>query len=287
MGMWFYRKTQFLFPRDLRLRLFAICFIGTHVPLISFVGWELAQGRFGWGDTLVLLIATLFGTAFALLAINWLLAPVAESTRALDTLGEGERPVLAECDSRDLMGVLVASVNRAATATHDLIGQLDEAAQRDPLTGLWNRRGFEARVDEIAGQHDFSALAILDLDHFKAINDTYGHQTGDDVLRQFAHRLVGTLRRGDLIARWGGEEFLVLLSGATVREATHILNRLGQTMRADPLDVLSGEHIRFSGGVAAYTVDGLQGALVAADRALYRAKREGRDRVVPMLHAVT
>ena len=85
------------------------------LAVVGFVGWELAQGRFGWGDTLVLLIATLFGTAFALLAINWLLAPVAESTRALDTLGEGERPVLAECDSRDLMGVLVASVNRAAT----------------------------------------------------------------------------------------------------------------------------------------------------------------------------
>lgn len=283
MGMWFYRKTQFLFPGDLRMRLFAICFIGTHVPLIGFVGWELVQGRFGWSETIVLLIATLLGTAFALLAINWLLAPVTESTRALETLGEGERPELAECDSRDLMGVLIASVNRAATATHDLIGQLDEAAHRDPLTGLWNRRGFESRVADIAHCYDFSALAILDLDHFKAINDTYGHQTGDDVLRHFAHRLVGGLRRGDLISRWGGEEFLVLLTGAGVAESTAILDRLAQSLRDEPIAVPGGEHVRFSGGVTAYDSGGLESAYVAADRALYRAKRAGRDRIIPVL----
>ncbi|MBW4329567.1 GGDEF domain-containing protein [Stakelama sp. CBK3Z-3] len=284
--MRFYRATRFLFPTDLRMRLFLVCFIGTHVPLIVFVLWQLALGHFGWRDTGVLVIATLAGTAFALSAINWLLVPVRRSTEALDALGEGEWPVLEECDGRDLMGALITSVNRAATATHDLVDQLDEAAHRDPLTGLWNRRGFEARVAEVAHCYDYSALAIVDLDHFKAVNDTYGHRAGDDVLRLFSHRLVGALRRGDLIARWGGEEFVVLLTGATVRESTGILERLAQSLRDEPLDVPGGADVRFSGGVAPYGMRGMDTALMTADRALYRAKRGGRDRIEPVLAEV-
>lgn len=278
--MRFYRATRFLFPNDLKLRLFTICFVGTHLPLISFAGWEWWSGRFGWTETVLLLVATLAGTALALGGIHALLAPVSESARAIDAMAEGRRVELSGHDSRDLMGMLIASVNRAATSTQMEIARLDDAAHRDVLTGLWNRRGFHANLGEAVRGRVVSSLALIDLDNFKAINDRHGHRTGDDVLRMLAHRLVGGLRRGDLIARWGGEEFLVLLPGASVQDATQILARLAAESRCDPIPALGGVCVTFSGGVAQLKPDDVDAAIAQADAALYRAKRAGRDRII-------
>ena len=152
-----------------------------------------------------------------------------------------------------------------------LASRLAIAAETDPVTGLGNRRGFDrALVDVKPGD----AIVVFDLDHFKKVNDSYGHATGDVVLAQFGRGLAQVVRRGDVAARYGGEEFAVVLSGAGVDGAWVMLDRLQREWRARrPLTT-------FSAGVA---VRGIGEAPVAvferADAALYRAKRKGRDRI--------
>lgn len=145
-------------------------------------------------------------------------------------------------------------------------GRLAEEASRDPLTGLWNRRTVARLLPRV---RPGATLVALDIDHFKQVNDTFGHDRGDDVLRAFAHALMSTARGVDQVARLGGEEFLTVLEDG---EAEPFLERLTRHWRATrPYDVT------FSAGVARVAGEGRL-ALAAADRALYRAKRSGRDR---------
>jgi len=149
-----------------------------------------------------------------------------------------------------------------------------EKALTCPLTGLPNRRALEmalereaARVDR--GERPFS-LVLLDLDDFKRWNDERGHPEGDRLLREVARFLVAQVRQGDLVGRWGGEEFALLLPATGPREALAIAERLRQGLRA--------LGITGSFGVAAYR-GGLQDLYRRADEALYRAKALGKDRV--------
>ncbi|MFN4072944.1 MAG: GGDEF domain-containing protein [Thermus sp.] len=149
-----------------------------------------------------------------------------------------------------------------------------EQALTDPLTGLPNRRALEmamereaARVDR--GEKPFS-LVLLDLDHFKRVNDTQGHQEGDRLLKEVAQLLIAHVRHGDLVGRWGGEEFAILLPRAEEGEAMRVAERL----RAE----LSRLGVSGSFGVAVYRGD-VKEVFQRADTALYLAKRRGRNRV--------
>jgi diguanylate cyclase (GGDEF)-like protein len=276
--MRFYRATRFLFPSSLRMRLFAICFIGTHLPLFALIGWEAWRGAISWTPVIVVLVATLAGTAFSLTAINALLHPVRASARALRALSDGRVAPLDQMDSRDLMGALIASVNRAATSASERMRQLDEAANRDALTGLLNRRGFQALMAGGDGDRPAGTLALVDIDHFKAINDDHGHGAGDHVLRLFAQRLIAGLRRGDVIARWGGEEFLVFLPSTEMGDARAIIDRLARDSRLEPIAAIGDCAITFSAGLTPWPAgDDADAALLRVDAALYAAKRAGRD----------
>lgn len=168
-----------------------------------------------------------------------------------------------------------------------LQNQLKEQALRDSLTGLFNRyRLSEALHREIerckrAGQS--LTLVLIDIDHFKGINDRWGHQVGDEVLRQVADRLGRNTRAGDWCFRYGGEEFLLILPQADMQAAWLKAEQLRQSFAAAPLSC--GEHavdVRISVGLSTYPDHGadLDALLGSADRALYQAKREGRNRVV-------
>jgi diguanylate cyclase (GGDEF)-like protein len=175
-----------------------------------------------------------------------------------------------------------------ATATHGggrlgVIRAMAESqlqASTDPLTGLINRRSLEARVRDLRVAGVPYAVAMADLDRFKALNDTFGHETGDRALRLFARVLRETVRSQDVVARQGGEEFVVVLPGCGVEAATPILARVRDALK----DALA------SGGLPAFTASfgladttdqaGFEAALRAADAALMRAKQEGRDRLV-------
>jgi diguanylate cyclase (GGDEF)-like protein len=159
---------------------------------------------------------------------------------------------------------------------------LREAARRDSLTGLYNRRAFEARLRErleAAAPKPF-AVALLDIDHFKSINDLHGHAAGDAVLKSVAGILADAVRPADFVARIGGEEFAVILFDVEAQEAYGIAERLGTAVRASSTDY-NGCRIKItiSAGVCHSTAAGpdFDALLEAADRELYRAKFAGRD----------
>lgn len=282
MPLRFYRATLFLFPNSIRMRMFAVCFIGTHLPLLAFVGWQFALGTIDWLEVSILLGATLAGTAFTLVAINGLLAPVRAATEAVAALEEDQMSALREVSSGDMLGDLMAGVDRATEATRMRIATLDSAAHRDTLTGLWNRRGFLTRTE----QAEQGAVAVIDLDRFKAINDRHGHDAGDDVLRDFGAFLSSGVRRSDCVARWGGEEFAVLFIDADEGEAAAILHRMTKRLAAGAVDGPDGSRISFSAGVVDLAGEPIETAMIRADAALYAAKRGGRDQVrVGVAHA--
>jgi two-component system cell cycle response regulator len=160
-------------------------------------------------------------------------------------------------------------------------------ALTDPLTGLYNRRYFERHLAAQIVQADALgkplALAMLDLDHFKAVNDTYGHGAGDEVLREVGTRLSAGLRATDLAARLGGEEFALVLSVSTTEEAVRVVGRIRAAIGGQPF-AIGGETgeitVTASAGVAmARGEEPIESLIERADTALYEAKRAGRDRV--------
>lgn len=163
---------------------------------------------------------------------------------------------------------------------------LEQYAMTDPLTGLLNRRAAEKRLSEEMAhlkRHGRSfALAMLDLDFFKGVNDRYGHAIGDEVLRAVARRILACLREEDWVARWGGEEFLVLLRNADVREAVFIMERLVSDVKATPISTYAGEiKMTLSAGIGTPGKDDTDfyPAVEVADACLYQAKANGRDRI--------
>jgi diguanylate cyclase (GGDEF)-like protein/PAS domain S-box-containing protein len=181
-------------------------------------------------------------------------------------------------DDSDMMmiGVLVGEAALAMQRA-DLLGRLDELTRTDELTGLPNRRAWDELLrQELANGERLGtplSVAMLDLDHFKAYNDRHGHLAGDRLLRAAAAAWSGSLRGTDVLARWGGEEFAVLLPACDAAGATALIERLRGTLPDD---------VTFSAGVVATSGghDEPRALMDAADRALYRAKAEGRDRVV-------
>ena len=166
-----------------------------------------------------------------------------------------------------------------------LFGSMQRMAERDALTGLANRRHLRAMAEEeLRRAQRFGhplALLMLDLDHFKQVNDRHGHAAGDDVLREVARRVRDTVRKVDLPARFGGEEFAVLLPETSLETAREAAERIRVALADAPIQTRRGAlPVTISGGVAVLREgDDLAGLLAAADAALYRAKSSGRNRV--------
>ena len=187
-----------------------------------------------------------------------------------------------------LQTALIGCILGARIAVSRRLTALERLADSDPATGCLNRRGFERALDSaltsaLTSQRDVALLA-LDLDHFKRINDQFGHNIGDAVLSEVAATLADTVGTEGIVARLGGEEFSVLLPHADAESAGVIAERLLARLRAHELmAVTHGEPITMSVGIAAERVSSLRdsAALRArADEALYMAKRGGRDRAL-------
>jgi diguanylate cyclase (GGDEF)-like protein len=160
-------------------------------------------------------------------------------------------------------------------------GAVLDASRTDALTGLWNHGAFQADLREWCAQGRRFALALLDLDRFKALNDREGHQAGDALLREVGRALSGTLRDGDRAYRYGGDEFAVIVAGADVRDAGVTLARLVAAI--DAAAPLAGTGVTASGGIACWPTEAsTPGDLVErADERLYavKASRGGRPRL--------
>jgi diguanylate cyclase (GGDEF)-like protein len=179
-----------------------------------------------------------------------------------------------------------ARVNAQKIALETALAHIQEMATHDELTGLANRRRMMNLMKEHAsrrarGGHPFY-IAMVDLDHFKSVNDTYGHAIGDEVLRAFAKEAVTILRNTDIVGRWGGEEFLLLLPETPPGEPTIGVARLrGHLAETEVCTTVPDLRIAFSAGFARY-VEGEQidQTIERADRALYAAKSAGRNQTV-------
>jgi diguanylate cyclase (GGDEF)-like protein len=184
-----------------------------------------------------------------------------------------------------LILLVAVSFSMTALSNDQLINRLSERAARDNLTGLLNRGTFlDLATKELQRLHTTSSVAALilaDLDHFKAINDKYGHAAGDAALQAFAAACTESVRSTDLVGRYGGEEFILLLPGANQERAesiaAHISRSLASTKRLDDIQIPTVSY-----GVTSSLLDvvDLTAMIAAADTALYQAKSLGRNRVV-------
>jgi diguanylate cyclase len=204
--------------------------------------------------------------------------------RVQSVIGE----LLAEAEQ---MQATTRSVAERLEANAHQVGVLTEQLERaqseallDPLTGLRNRRGLERAVKEIEGALDGAALLVIDVDHFKTINDTHGHLLGDRVLRVIGQILQANIKGRDISARLGGEEFAVLLLGTSAQGAQVLAEQLrsavarGRIRRIDGTE-LAGAITVSIGITCAKPGEDFDALLVRADAALYRAKRDGRNLV--------
>jgi diguanylate cyclase (GGDEF)-like protein len=191
---------------------------------------------------------------------------------------------LARDLGRDLggqQGAAGAAPAAAAVSAVD-IDSLERLASADPLTGLANRRGGEkdiaAEISRARRQNTPLSCVLLDIDHFKEVNDTFGHQAGDYVLREISALLRRTVRAYDVLVRWGGEEFLVVLPGVEQGQALKLAERIRAAIENMPLAGIGG--VTASVGVAALGNDfSFEAMFASADRRLYTAKASGRNTV--------
>ncbi len=179
-------------------------------------------------------------------------------------------------------GAVQARTDRAQQLATLALKHAGDLAETDALTGLANRRPAMARLDELSrpGRRKF-CLALLDFDHFKRLNDEYGHSCGDQVLSVVGREINTSVRQADMIARWGGEEFLILLPDTGLGDATRLMERVRKSV--DESEIFCGQHhhhVTVSIGVIEGTGDGRsQEAIKRADAALYEAKDAGRNQV--------
>ena len=190
-----------------------------------------------------------------------------------EPFGAGERLMLTSLAPVAAAALQSAARNREAV----------DASMRDPLTGVGNRRELDARLPAIlaASSGASTAFVMVDLDHFKSVNDTYGHPAGDALLRGVCAVISAALRPTDAVYRYGGEEFCLLLPGTTRSEAQQIAERVRASIAAASFDVGGGRTLTVTASLGVAATEDSDGAtLVArADAALYDAKHSGRDRV--------
>lgn len=255
-------------------RLILMCLVWAGIFLgMAWLVWR--QGRPGFSTRFTAVVLVIHSVVLLLrFAAAWWTLPDEGLLTAthVQTLYVGSNAIM----------VLALGVGLILMASDRLRGEFEHLASRDSLTQVLTRRVFlEACAQELARcrRHGRSmAVLLLDLDHFKAVNDTHGHQAGDRVLVDFAQRITGLLRRPDLLARFGGEEFVLLLPETTQEEAVAVAERILVRV-AERVEGLP--YITASIGLATNRPDEelVDTLLARADRALYKAKEEGRNRV--------
>lgn len=162
-------------------------------------------------------------------------------------------------------------------------------ALTDPLTALVNRAGLERSLEQWADPQQPAAVALIDIDHFKQINDQFGHAMGDQALATVAKVLRNNLKQNDIVCRWGGEEFVLIFEQLSLAQASEVVDQLRELLAARTIN-LNGQELRlqFSAGVADFTgSSGFTAALQQADARVYLAKRSGRNRVVSTDEVIT
>lgn len=262
------------------------------VTMLGLGIWAVRSGLHNGRYFLLASIASMIGTSVTSLCVLGFVTYNAWYYRAVEigmlidatllamALGRQFRATQLEKIHTEIARTQLAEIN---LKLNENLRELEHLAATDRLTGLWNRRHFEitaaAEMERARRYKHPTSILIFDIDHFKSINDTCGHQTGDDVLKQLAQVVRHAMRESDLVARWGGEEFTVLMPNADLAAATEVAEKLRHAV----------EHYTFprklkvtiSIGVAEWAsgIESLDTWIARADDALYQAKHLGRNRV--------
>lgn len=285
--LWFYQWLECLdWPRSYLGKVFLIAFVAIYVPLVSIIGYIiLGPGNISKSMTFWLIVlATLFGTLFFVWALHQLFKPVLLAYQSLSAYFDRGQVLQLPTHWNDEVGLLLGNIAYAIRTFEQRRLVLEQLAAEDFLTGLHNRRAAEDRLRQclslVARDKLTVCVALMDIDWFKQINDQYGHSTGDQVLITLSRHLKQLLRESDWAARWGGEEFLlVLFSG--IEGARIALERICNDL-AGLTVVTDNAEIRFTvsiGFTVAQLNDPVLGCVERADKALYQAKQAGRNRV--------
>jgi len=203
----------------------------------------------------------------------------------LDTVDRLRAAVMLGQDRSELAGLvafLKDHVESHILYEETLFRLLEQLASTDLLTSAWNRRHFDQAVEgEVHRSSRYGhpmTLIMLDIDHFKRVNDTFGHPAGDQVIREVANRIRSAIRLSDSLTRWGGEEFLILMPNTSLSSATVLAERIRESVASKEFEGIGP--ITVSLGLAEYlSSESREAWLDRADRAMYRAKDQGRNRV--------
>lgn len=188
-----------------------------------------------------------------------------------------EEYIIINNDTFILQATEIESTHKLFTLTK--VTNLSHKMQLDTLTGAYKKSYFNQQLEKIIRDSEAAVIVVLDIDNFKFFNDTYGHQTGDNVLKELVSVIQENVRGDDIFARWGGEEFLLLLKNTTIENALKKVENL--RLLIDEHEFTSVGHLTASFGVAVLDkTDDLHSVLQRADKALYEAKASGKNRVI-------
>ena len=269
------------FPNSYPGKIMLVAFIGTHIPLIVLICdaafSSITTPRAIVTTLLITLLATLAGTALTLYAIHLLLSPVVLTSKVLRRYLQQRQRTNLPVNFEDEVGTLMRDTDRTLRQLDEIIKHLTDY---DSLTGLPNRELFQTHLQQAiqeTPENQQFALIVLDIDSLKEINSTLGRIVGDLLLRKVAQRIIGHIRPGDIVARFGGDEFAILRTNITNSDCSVILsNRLLESL-SEPFSLYGKEiHCAAKIGITIYPFDGtsIEQLLQNADTAIHQAKQE-------------
>ncbi|MGB7415952.1 MAG: diguanylate cyclase, partial [Thermosynechococcaceae cyanobacterium] len=233
-------------------------------------------------------VALLFAVIAAWALSKVILGPLKILEESVSRFSEGELSHRINLQTEDEFAQLAQAFNQMATKLEQSQSDLQTLATVDGLTGVYNRREFNRwlhiEMEKAQRERQPMSLMMFDIDHFKKLNDNYGHQSGDIALQSVSALLKQNVRPGDIVARYGGEEFAVILPQASADEAAVIAERIRRAVANQSIEVVDHNIIQVTAslGLATYLLGDAQtdeDLLGQADSALYRAKKSGRNQV--------
>ncbi|WP_299488407.1 diguanylate cyclase [Acaryochloris sp. IP29b_bin.137] len=248
---------------------------------------EIVRGRVRVLVAIIFLMALTIAVICAYALSRSILVPLHQLQTGVTHLGEGNFKYRIRLRAQDEFAHLATTFNSMAKSLEQSQQDLERLATLDGLTEVYNRREFNRwlSVEVERSKRDSLpvSLIMVDIDHFKQLNDQYGHQVGDEALCLVAHLLRNEVRPGDIVSRYGGEEFAIILPKATINDSATVAHRIRREIAIQPIRISVDDriHLTASLGLASFPDDGAteEDLLRRADQALYQAKKMGRNQV--------
>ena len=279
------------YPKSYVAKFTLLIFVAMHGSMIfAGVAWSAITHRPNVGQyvsPVEVIPGFLLGAIMLVVIIRHMLRPIILSSFSLSEYMDRRRLPDLPTQYTDEVGLLMANLQKSLACLDGLLTEQEKQANTDALTGLGNRSWCNAKIEnEVARACQIGTpfcLGMIDLDRFKQMNDQHGHQNGDLILQHFAQTVNSVLRGGESLARWGGDEFVLLLPRCSEADAKAVLQRIQDKLKDNPVHLSDQASVTIQMSVGVYKHDGSEGAketFLKADSALYAAKRQGRNRAV-------